>query len=118
MAPHRGASDFLAPLLLCSARATLSVVMEPLGSEKAVRKVEALRTADLADAELRRRGGFTSTARHSRESEVLARRWSELADGHLSFRYSGFITVSAVSPIPSWSRRATWCTTRRARPAW
>jgi hypothetical protein len=90
-------SDFLAPLLLGSARATLSVVMEPLGPEKAVRKVEASRTADLADAELRRRSGFMSTARHSRESEVLARRESELADGHASFRYSGFITVSADS---------------------
>jgi hypothetical protein len=90
-------SDFLAPLLLGSRRVTLSVVMEPLGPEKAVRKVEASRTADLADAELRRRGGFMSTARHSRESEVLVRREAELADGHASFRYSGFITVSAPS---------------------
>jgi hypothetical protein len=88
-------SDFLAPLLLGSTRATLSVVMEPLGPEKAVRKVEASRTADMADAELRRRSGFMSTARHARESEVLARRESELADGHASFRYSGFVTVSA-----------------------
>jgi hypothetical protein len=90
-------SDFLAPLLLGSARATLSLVMEPLGPEKAVRKVEASRTADLADAELRRRSGFMSTVRHDRESEVLARRESELADGHASFRYSGYVTVSAPS---------------------
>jgi len=90
-------SDFLAPLLLGSARTALSVVMEPLGPEKAVRKVEASRTADLADAELRRRGGFMSTARHSKESEVLARRESELADGHASFRYAGFLTVAAPS---------------------
>jgi len=88
-------SDFLAPLLLGSARSTLSVVMEPLGPDAAVRKVEASRTADLADAELRRRGGFVSTARHQRESEVLARREAELAEGHSSFRYSGFVTVSA-----------------------
>ena len=32
-------SDFLAPLLLGSARSTLSVVMEPLGPDTAVRKV-------------------------------------------------------------------------------
>jgi hypothetical protein len=88
-------SDFLAPLLLSPARATLSVVMEPLGPEKALRKVEASRTADMADAELRRRSGFVSTARHARESEVLARREAELADGHASFRYAGFVTVSA-----------------------
>jgi hypothetical protein len=90
-------SDFLAPLLLSPARATLSVVMEPLGPDAAVRKVEARRTADLADAELRRRGGFISTARHARESEVLARREAELVEGHASFRFSGFVTISAPS---------------------
>lgn len=90
-------SDFLAPMLLGSARSTLAVVMEPLGPDTAVRKVEASRTADLADAELRRRGGFVSTARHARESEVLARREAELAEGHASFRYSGYVTVSAPS---------------------
>jgi hypothetical protein len=90
-------SDFLSPLLLGSARSTLAVVMEPFGSDAAVRKVEASRTADLADAELRRRGGFVSTARHARESEVLARREAELAEGHASFRYSGFVTISAAN---------------------
>jgi Putative type VII ESX secretion system translocon, EccE len=90
-------SDFLAPLLLGSARSTLAVVMQPSGSDAAVRKVEASRTADLADAELRRRGGFVSTARHARESEVLARREAELADGHASFRYAGFVTISAAN---------------------
>jgi hypothetical protein len=90
-------SDFLAPLLLSPARATLSMVMEPLGPEKALRRVEASRTADMADAELRRRSGFVATARHARESEVLARREAELADGHASFRYAGYVTVSAAS---------------------
>jgi hypothetical protein len=90
-------SDFLAPILLGSARSTLAVVMQPLGPDAAVRKVEASRTADLADSELRRRGGFVSTARHARESEVLARREAELAEGHASFRYSGYVTVSASS---------------------
>jgi hypothetical protein len=88
-------SDFLAPLLLGSTRSTLSVVMQPLSADVALRKVEASRTADMADSELRRRGGFVATARHARESEVLARREGELAEGHASFRYSGFLTVSA-----------------------
>ncbi|HUE06792.1 MAG TPA: SCO6880 family protein [Acidimicrobiales bacterium] len=100
-------SDFLAPLLLGSARSTLAVVMEPLGSDAAVRKVEASRTADLADSELRRRGGFVSTARHARESEVLARREAELAEGHASFRYAGFVTISA----PNEDELATACDT-------
>jgi hypothetical protein len=90
-------SDFLAPLLLGATCSSLAVVMEPLGPDTAVRKVEASRTADLADAELRRRGGFVSTARHARESEVLARREAELAEGHASFRYAGYVTVSAPS---------------------
>jgi hypothetical protein len=98
-------SDFLAPLLLGSTRAVLSVVMEPLGPDEAVRKVEASRTADLADAELRRRGGFISTARRANESDVLARREAELAEGHASFRYAGFVTVSA----PSEEELATTC---------
>jgi hypothetical protein len=92
-------SDFLAPLLLGATRSTFAVVMEPLGSDSAVRKVEASRTADLADAELRRRGGFVSTARHARESEVLARREAELAEGHASFRYTGFVTISAANEV-------------------
>ena len=98
-------SDFLAPVILGSTRAAFSVVMQPLGPEQAIRKVEASRTADLADSELRRRGGFMSTARHARESEVLARRESELAEGHASFRYSGFVTVSA----PTEDELATAC---------
>ena len=100
-------SDFLAPMLLGTTRAVLSVVMEPLGPDEAVRKVEASRTADLADAELRRRGGFISTARRARETDVLARREAELAEGHASFRYAGFVTVSA----PSEEELATACDT-------
>jgi hypothetical protein len=62
-----------------------------------LRSTHVIRWANinLADAELRRRGGFVSTARHARESEGLARREAELAEGHSSFRYSGYVTVSA-----------------------
>jgi hypothetical protein len=81
--------------------------MEPLGPEAAARKVEASRTADLADTELRRRGGFVATARQARESEVLVRREAELAEGHASFRYAGFVTVSA----PTEEELATGCDT-------
>jgi hypothetical protein len=38
-----------------------------------------------------------STARHSRESDVLVRREEELADGHALFRYWDFITITARS---------------------
>jgi hypothetical protein len=88
--------DFLAPFLLPSAvRRTVSVVMEPLGPVEAARKIEKARTADIADAEIRRRGGFLATARRRREEEVLARRELELADGHAHYRFTGYVTVSA-----------------------
>jgi hypothetical protein len=91
--------DFLGPLLLSSdIRRTMSVVMEPLGPIEAARKVEQARTADIADAEIRRRGGFLATARRRREEEILERREVELADGHGQYRFSGYVTVSAPDP--------------------
>ena len=91
--------DFLGPLLLLSeVRRTVSVVMEPVGPIRAARQVEQARTADIADAELRRRGGFLATARRRREEEVLARRELELADGHAQYRFSGYLTVTADDP--------------------
>ncbi len=89
--------DFLGPLLLGPVRRSVSVVMEPLSPSRAVRQVEQARTADLADSELRRRGGFLVTARRSREEALVTRREEELADGHASFRFSGYITVTAPS---------------------
>ncbi|HXQ19017.1 MAG TPA: SCO6880 family protein [Acidimicrobiales bacterium] len=89
--------DFLAPLLLGPVRRCLTVVMEPISPSRATRQVEQARTADIADSELRRRGGFLSTARRAREAEIVVRREAELADGHASFRFSGYVTVSAAS---------------------
>ncbi len=90
------AADFLGPLLLASdIRRSVSVVMEPVPPLRAARRIEQARTADIADAELRRRGGFLATARRRREEDVLVQREAELADGHASFRFSGYITVSA-----------------------
>jgi len=89
--------EFLSPLLLGSVRRTVAVVMEPLSPARAVRQTERARTADVADAELRRRGGFLATARRAREAEVAVRREEELADGHASFRFSGYVSVSAPS---------------------
>jgi len=90
--------DFLGPLLLGSVRRTVSVVMEPLSPARAVRQAEQARTADVADAELRRRGGFLATARRSREAELAVRREAELADGHAAVRFSGYVTVTAATP--------------------
>jgi hypothetical protein len=97
--------DFLAPVLLGPLRRSVSVVMEPVSPSRAVRAVEAARTADIADSELRRRGGFLATARRAREAELVARRETELADGHGSYRFSGYVTVTA----PSAGQLEEWC---------
>jgi hypothetical protein len=60
-----------------------------------MREVEAARTSDLADEELRGRMGFVETARRRRVAEATAQREEELADGHAAVRFAGFVTVSA-----------------------
>ncbi len=87
--------DFLGPLLFAPLRRTLSVVMEPVGPARAARQVAQARTAGLADGELRRRNGFLTSARHSRERQSVDERDVELADGHAQFRYSGYLGVTA-----------------------
>ena len=89
--------DFLGPLLFSPLRRSLSMVMEPVSPLRAARQVAQARTADLADGELRRRGGFLVTARHRREKESVEERDTELADGHAQYRFSGYLTVTADS---------------------
>jgi hypothetical protein len=90
--------DFLSPLLLATSGCrAASVVMAPIPPARAAREVEAARTADLADEQLRRKAGFLTTARRQRESEGVVRRESELADGHAEFRYSGYVTVTGAT---------------------
>jgi hypothetical protein len=81
--------------------------MEPISPSRAIRAVQQARTADIADSELRRRGGFLSTARRAREAELVVRREGELADGHGSYRFSGYVTVTA----PSATQLEEWCET-------
>jgi hypothetical protein len=87
--------DFLGPLFFSSLRRSISMVMEPVSPLRAARQVAQARTADLADGELRRRGGFLTTARHRRERESVEERDLELADGHAQYRFSGYLTVTA-----------------------
>lgn len=88
-------TDFLAPLMLTACKRTVSLVMSPVPPARAAREVESARTADLADAELRKRAGFVATARRRREAEGVTRREAELADGHTELRFSGYVRVTA-----------------------
>jgi hypothetical protein len=90
--------DFLSPLLLATPGCrVVSVVLAPIPPARAAREVEAARTADLADEQLRQKAGFLTTARRQREAEGVIRRESELADGHAEFRFSGYVGVSGVN---------------------
>jgi hypothetical protein len=89
---------FLSPLLLHAQMVrSIAVTLEPISPLRAIREVEAARTSDLADQELRGRMGFVETARRRRMAEATARREEELADGHAAVRFSGYVTVSARS---------------------
>jgi hypothetical protein len=87
--------DFLGPLLFSPLRRSIILTMEPVSPSRAARQVAQARTADIADGELRRRGGFLVTARHNREKESVEERDAELADGHAQYRFSGYVTVTA-----------------------
>lgn len=87
---------FLSPLLLQTQMVrAIAVAIEPISPLKAIREVEAARTSDEADRELRGRMGFLETARRRRQTEAVARREEELADGHAAVRFAGYVTVSA-----------------------
>jgi hypothetical protein len=87
---------FLTPLLLQTQMVrSIAVTIEPISPLRAIREVEASRTGDLADQELRGRMGFMETARKRRMAEATVRREEELADGHAAVRFAGYVTVSA-----------------------
>ncbi len=90
--------DFLFPLLVAGGERTVSLTMAPVAPDRAMREARSARTADVADAELRSRAGFLPSARRGREAEGVARREAELADGHVEFRFSGYVTASAADP--------------------
>ena len=92
------APDFLTPLLVSEGRRTVSVVMAPVPMDRAVRQARSARTADLADEEIRSRAGFLPSARRRREAEGATEREEELASGHVEYRFSGYVTVSAHDP--------------------
>lgn len=87
--------DFLLPLLVGRGRRTVSMVAAPVAADRALREARSARTADLADAQLRSRAGFLSSARRDREAEGAVRREQELAEGHAEFRFSAYVSVAA-----------------------
>ncbi len=91
-------ADVLAPLLLqTTVRRTVAMTMQVEPPLRAQREAEAALTADLADDDVRRRGGFITGFRRQREQENVVRRGEEIADGHASVRFSAYVTVTATT---------------------
>jgi hypothetical protein len=89
-------SDFLAPLLLQGrSMRTVSVVMEPLAPDRAERQVKAAETGEAAAQRVRERGGWLTTWRQRQEQEHMQQVGQELAQGHIGYRFSGYVTVTA-----------------------
>jgi hypothetical protein len=88
-------ADFLSPLLVAEGRRAVALVMGAVPFERAIRQARSARTADLADEEIRSRAGFLPSARRRREAEGATIREEELADGHVEYRFSGYVTVTA-----------------------
>jgi hypothetical protein len=91
--------DFLRPLLLGPVESrylrTVSMTLEPVPSHRANREVRRARVADITDERQRQRLGQLITARQDREREHTERTERELADGHVSVRFAGYVTVTA-----------------------
>jgi hypothetical protein len=91
--------DFLRPLLLGAVESpylrTVSMALEPVPSHRANLEVRRARVADVTDERQRQRLGQLVTARQDREREHTERTERELADGHVSVRFAGYVTVTA-----------------------
>jgi hypothetical protein len=88
-------ATFMVPMLMSTtALRTISVTMEPVPLSVAVRRVEAARTADEADDDLRRRHGFIPTARRRKQLLATAEREEELSRGFVEMRFAGYVTVT------------------------
>jgi hypothetical protein len=89
---------FLAPVLLRTrCTRTISMTLQPIPPSRAERELRRARVSDLSDEELRRRGGWLPSVRRTHEQENVLRAEEELAQGHVSYRFSGYVTVTAAS---------------------
>jgi hypothetical protein len=86
---------FLAPLLLgATCPRTVSMTLEPIPAARAARELRRALAGDASDDSLRQRVGWLPSFRRHREEENVLRAERELADGHASYRFSAYVTVS------------------------
>lgn len=86
----------LMPLLMhTSVPRAVAMVLEPVAPSAAMRRVEAARTDDAAEAVRRQRQGFITSARRRLQEQATVQREAELAAGHAELRFAAFVTVHA-----------------------
>jgi hypothetical protein len=88
---------FLAPLLGAACRRSVSMTLEPVPAARASRELRQALAGDVSDGTLREKAGWLPSLRRRREEENVLRAERELADGHASFRFSAYVSVSAGS---------------------
>jgi hypothetical protein len=87
---------FLAPLMLdARAQRTISMTLEPIPAVQAERELRRAQASDASDDSLRQKGGWLTSFRQQREQDNVQRAEQELADGHASYRFTAYVTVSA-----------------------
>jgi antitoxin (DNA-binding transcriptional repressor) of toxin-antitoxin stability system len=87
---------FLQPLLLGEPTArTLTVIVEPVATRKALREIRQAKAEHVADAAQRARIGQIEAESTRAEVADLERREAELVSGHGDLRFTGLITISA-----------------------
>ena len=86
---------FLAPLFGAACRRTVSMTLEPVPAARATRELRQALAGDVSDGTLREKAGWLPSFRRRREEENVLRAERELADGHASFRFSAYVSVSA-----------------------
>jgi hypothetical protein len=89
---------WLYPLLvLGGVRRTVSVTAEPVAPSQSFREVRSAKVQKLTEEAQREKLGQIETALDDEEHAGLLRRERELVHGHVEYRFTGYVTVTAAS---------------------
>ena len=89
---------WLYPLLvLGGVRRTISVTAEPVPPSQSFREVRGAKVQKLTEESQRERIGQIETALDDEEHAAVLRRERELVQGHVEYRFTGYVTVTAAS---------------------
>ena len=87
---------WLYPLLVLGGiRRTVSVTAEPIPPSQSFREVRSAKVQKLTDEAQREKLGQIETAQEDEEHAAVLRRERELVQGHVEYRFTGYVTVSA-----------------------